>query len=137
MQGNIDYGLSSFNIQQTDCVMKQEYIYYVASYNIYIYCISYMQLCSCYVYDALLMCIYVLHFIHDIVQLATYQEWWKQTFGGQLRPDIGYMVYSTFYAFSTTVNFGLILNINPTAKMLAGRNIGEFSYFYHLGEKTC
>ena len=53
------------------------------------------------------MCIYVLHFIQDTVQLATYQEWWKQTFGRQLRQDIGYMVYSTFSAISTVVNFGL------------------------------
>ena len=76
------------------------------------------------------MCIYVLHFIQDTVQLATYQEWWKQTFGRQLRPDIGYMFCSTFLLFpqqSTSVR---------TAKMLAGENIGEFSYFYHLGEKS-
>ena len=25
---------------------------------------------------------------------------------------------------------------NPIAKMLAGENVGEFWYFYHLGDKT-
>ena len=32
--------LSSFNNQQTDCVMKQQYVY-VVSYNMHIYSISY------------------------------------------------------------------------------------------------
>ena len=40
MQGDIDYRLSSFNNQQTDGVMKQQYVY-VASYNTHIYSISY------------------------------------------------------------------------------------------------